>query len=65
MLDIARLEVALIFSHVFDLVAPALVHVLSGDARDDAWLGVRAFEQNSEAVIHAETQTDACSNSTE
>ena len=54
MLDVARLEVALIFSHVLYLIAPALVHVLRGDARDDAWLGVSTFEQDSEAVVHAE-----------
>ena len=64
-LYIARFEVALVFSHVFDLVAPALVHVLRGDARDDTWLGVSAFEQNAEAVVHAQAQANAGHDSTD
>ena len=62
-LDIARFEVSLVFSHVLDLIAPALVHVLVGDARYDPGLGVSTFEQNPEAIVHAEEQADACSNS--
>ena len=43
-LDIARLEVSLILSHVLYHIAPALIHVLGGYARYDPGLCVSALE---------------------